>query len=88
MIYPKKKQEKIFFQMVNYLDDLIRAAGVFKLAESPRWESWPIYVPVLTAVNRVSGLVCSGSKVKRRFRACACGGDVAFLGVQDGGTNG
>jgi hypothetical protein len=88
MIYPKKKQEKNFFQMVNYLDDLIRAAGVFKSAESPLSEAWPIDAPVLTAVNRISGLVRSGSSVKRRFRVCSCEGDVAFLWVQDGGTNG
>jgi hypothetical protein len=74
MIYPKKKQEKNIFQMVNYLDDLIRAAGVFKSAESPLSEAWPIDAPVLAAVNRVSGLVQSGSRTKRRFLAYACGG--------------
>jgi hypothetical protein len=40
--------------MINYLDYLILAAGVFKSAESLRSAAWPIGLPALTVVSKAS----------------------------------
>ena len=54
MIYPKKNQEKNFFQMINYLEYFILAAVVFKSVGSLRSAAWPIGLPALTVVSKAS----------------------------------